>query len=80
MLHPFTIKLIKENSPNWFDKEVLEKLSSKNKLFKTFKRTRLAIDKVLYKIVKYDTLKLIEAQKKYSLMKNSQEVLTNLKR
>ena len=49
MLHPFIIKLIKENSPNWFDREVLEKLNSKNKLFKTFKRTRLAIDKVLYK-------------------------------
>ena len=31
---PSITKLIKENPPNWFDGEVLEKLSSKNKLFK----------------------------------------------
>ena len=38
---------------------VLEKLSLRNKRFKKFKKSRLHIDKELYKKSKYDALKLI---------------------
>ena len=49
---PYKTKRVKENTQNWFDGEVLEKLRSRDKLFKAFKKTRLHIDKELYKKAK----------------------------
>ena len=43
--------------------ELLEKLRSRDKLFKAFNKTRLHISKELYKKVKYDALKSIAAKK-----------------
>ena len=56
-------KRVKGNTQKWFDGEVLEKLNLRNKLFKKFKKSRLHIDKELYKISKYDALKLIASKK-----------------
>ena len=50
---------MKGNTHKWFNGEVLEKLNLRNKLFKKFKKSRLHIDKELYKKSKYDALKLI---------------------
>ena len=60
---PCKIKLVKGNNQNWFGGEVIEMLRSRNKLFKTFKKTRLHINKELYKKAKYDARKLIAARK-----------------
>ena len=60
---PCKTKRVKENTQNWFDGEVLEKLSSRDKLFKAFKKTRHHINKELYKKAKYDAKKLIAAKK-----------------
>ena len=54
---------MKGNTQKWFDGEVLEKLNLRNKLFKKFKKSRLHIDKELYKKSKYDALKLIASKK-----------------
>ena len=40
---------VKGYTQNWFDEEVLEKLRSRDKLFTPFKKSRLHIDKELYK-------------------------------
>ena len=48
----------------WFDEEVLENINTRDKLFKKFKKSRLHIDKELYKNAKYNTLKLITAKKR----------------
>ena len=53
----------KKNTQNWFDGEVLEKLRSREKLFKALKKKRLHIDKELYKKAKYEAQKLIAAKK-----------------
>ena len=45
-------KRVKGNTQNWFDGKVLEKFRSRDKLFKAFKKTRLHIDKELYKKAK----------------------------
>ena len=45
-------KRVKENTQKWFDGEVLEKLNLRNKLSKKFKKSRLHIDKELYKKIK----------------------------
>ena len=60
---PCQTKRVKGNIQNWFDGEVLEKLRSRDKLFKAFKKTRLHIDKELYKKARYDAQKLIAIKK-----------------
>ena len=62
-LAPYKSKRVKGNTQKWFDGEVLEKINQRNKLFKKFKKSRLHIDKELYKKSKYDDLKLIVSKK-----------------
>ena len=57
---PFKIKRVKGNT-KWF--EVLEKLNSRDKLFQIFKKSRLHIEKELFKKTKYEALKLIVTKK-----------------
>ena len=47
----------------WLDSEVLEKLNATDKLFKKLKKSRLNIDKELYKKAKQDASKLITTKK-----------------
>ena len=56
-------KRVKGNNQNWFDGEILEKLRSRNKSFKAFKKTRLYINKELYKQTKYVGKQLIAAKR-----------------
>ena len=60
---PHKSKRVKGNTQKWLDGEMLEKLNLRNKLFKKFKKSRLHIDKELYKKSKYDALKLIALKK-----------------
>ena len=60
---PYRNKWIKRNPQKWFDSEVLEKLNARDKLFNKFKKSRLNIDKELYKKAKYDASKLITTKK-----------------
>ena len=46
---PYKSKRVKGNTQKWCDGEVLEKLNMRKKLFKKFKKSRLHIDKELYK-------------------------------
>ena len=63
---PFKTKLVKRNTQKWFDGEVLEKVNSTDKLFKKFKKSRLHIDKELFKKAKYEALELITTKKQAS--------------
>ena len=60
---PYKTKRVKANTQKWFDREFLENLNTRDKLFKKFKKSRLHIDKELCKKAKYNTLKLIAAKK-----------------
>ena len=60
---PYKNKRVKGNTRKWFDGEVLEKLNLRNKRFKKFKKSRLHIDKELYKKSKYDVLKPTASKK-----------------
>ena len=59
---PFKTKRVKANTQKRFDREVLENINTRNKVFKKFKKSRLHINKELYKKAKYNTLKLITAK------------------
>ena len=76
---PYRNKRIKGNTQKWFDSKVLEKLNSRDKLFKKFKKSRLNIDKELYQKAKYDASKLITTKNKYSLKRTFQKQSANLK-
>ena len=60
---PCKTERIKGDTQNWFDGEVLQKLSLREKIFKKIERTRLHNDKELNKKTKYYPLKFIPAKK-----------------
>ena len=64
LVAPITSRGIKQNSKEWFDGEVAEKRSVRDKLFKKFKKSKLHIDKEIYKIAQYEVQKLISYKKK----------------
>ena len=77
---PFKIKRVKGNTQKLFDGEVLEKQNSRDKFFfQKFKKSRLHIDKELFKKAKYEALKLIATKRQAFLKKKSQKVLVNQK-
>ena len=61
---PVKSKGIKKNSQEWFDSEISEKLIIRDKLFKKYKKTRLHVDKEIYKRARYSVQNLIAKQKK----------------
>ena len=78
-INRFKTKQVKGNTQKWFDREVLEKLNSRDKHFQKFKKSRLHIDKELFKKAKYDALKLIATKNRLLLKKKSRKVLVNQK-
>ena len=64
LVAPIKLRRIKQNSQEWFDGEVAEKISVCDKLFKKFKKSKLHIDKEICKIARYEVKKLISYKKK----------------
>ena len=58
-------KRLLENIQKWFNGKVLEKLNLGNKLLKKLKKSRLHIDKELYKKTKHDALKVTTSKKPF---------------
>ena len=63
-LVPGKNKRIKGTLQNWFDAEIMEKISDRDKLFKKFKKSRLHVDKDNYKEARNEVQKLIHTKKK----------------
>ena len=61
---PVKNKRIKSNSQEWFGSEISEKLIIQDKLFKKYERTRLHVDKEIYKVARYSVQNLIAKKKK----------------
>ena len=61
---PLKTKKVKCNSQDWFDGEVAEKIAIRDKLFKKFKKSRLQIDKDLYRNARNDVESLLRSKKK----------------
>ena len=73
----FKTKRLRANTQKWFDEEVLENIINRDKRFKKFQKSRLYIDKDLYKKAKCNSLKITDAKNEHFLMINSQETLEN---
>ena len=76
---PVKSKRIKRNSQEWFDSEISEKLIIRDKLFKKYKKTRLHVDKEIYKRAQYSVQNLTAKKENNFLKTNSKSVLVNLK-
>ena len=72
---PCRNKKVKENTQKWFHGEVLEKLNSRDKLFKKFKIFRLNSNKELYKKAKYEASELITSNKQAFLEEKLSEMI-----
>ena len=55
---------MKDTSQNWFDVEIMAKISDRDKLFKKLKKSRLHVDKDNYKKARNEVQKLIRTKKK----------------
>ena len=60
---PVESKRIKRNSQEWFVSKISEKLMIWGKLFKKFKKTRLHVDKEIYKRARYNVQNFISKTK-----------------
>ena len=72
---PYRNKRIKRNTQKWFDTEVLEKVNARDKIFKKFKKSRLIIDKGLYKKAKYNASNLITTKEQAFFKENLSETI-----
>ena len=73
---PVKSKRIKRNSQEWFDSEISEKLIIRDKLFKKYKKTRLHVDKEIYKRAQYSVQNLIAKKKKEFFGKKLKECIS----
>ena len=69
----FKTARIKITSNEWFDREIAEKLSIRDKLFKKFKSSRLNIDWEIYKEARNDVQRTIKRNKKQYLKEELSE-------
>ena len=80
LVAPIKSRRIKQNSQKWFDGEVAEKISVRDKLLKKFKISKLHIDKEIYKITRYEVqiIKISHIRKRGFLRIGSMILLVNL--
>ena len=50
---PSKERRVKQNSQEWFDGEIADKIKNRDKLLKKFKKSKLQIDKDIYNIYNY---------------------------
>ena len=72
-LAPYKTIRAKNQSNEWFDGELAEKISIRDKLFKKFKKSKLHIDKLIYNEVKNTVQHLIKKKKKKLFSKKLEE-------
>ena len=64
---------MKNQSNEWFDGELAEQISNRDKLFKKFKRSKLHFDELIYKEAKNTVQRLIKEKKKKFFSKKLEE-------
>ena len=64
---------MKNQSSEWFDGELAEQISNRDKLFKKFKKSKLHIDELIYKEAKNTVQRLIKEKKKKFFSKKLEE-------
>ena len=55
---------VKNNTNEWFDGEIAEKITARDKLFREFKKSKLSVDKILCKETRNTVQALIKDKKR----------------
>ena len=83
---PFKTVRVKNNTSEWFDREIADKLHTRDELYKRFKLTKLHVDEEIHKKARNVVQNLIRKKKKAYLeeklkenTKNSKKTLENIK-
>ena len=76
---PVKNKRIKRNSEEWFDSEISEKLIIRDQLFKKYKKTRLHVDKEIYKRARHSVQNLIAKKKREFFEYKHKKCISKLK-
>ena len=69
-LAPYKTIRVKNKSNEWFDGELAEQISNRDKLFKKFKKSKPHIYELIYKEAKNTVQRLIKEKKKKFFSKN----------
>ena len=72
-LAPYKTISVKNQSNEWFNSELAEQISNRDKLFKMFKKSKLHIDELIYKEAKNSVQRLIKEKKKKIFSKKLEE-------
>ena len=72
-LAPYKTIRVKNQSNEWFDGELAEQISNRDKLFKKFKKSKLHIDELMHKEAKNTVQRLIKEKKKFFFSKKLEE-------
>ena len=72
-LTPYKTIRVKNQSHEWFDGELAEQISNRDKVFKKFKKSELYIDELIYKEAKNTVQRLIKEKKKKFFSKKLEE-------
>ena len=73
-LAPYKTIRVKNQSNEWFDGELAEQISNRDKLFKKFKKSKLHINELIYKEAKNTVQRLIKEKKIFFLKKLEENI------
>ena len=77
---PFKTVRVKNNTSEWFDGEIADKIHTRDKLYKRFKLTKLHVDEEIYKEARNVVQNLIRRKKKAYFENKLKENTKNLKK
>ena len=55
---------VKNNTNEWFDGKIAEKITARDKLFRKFKKSKIGVDEILYKEARNTVQALLKDKKK----------------
>ena len=75
---PIKERRMKQNSQKWFDGEIADEITNRDKLFQKFKKSKLHFDKDIYNAARYKVRKMIFNKNRSNFLKKL-NLLVNLK-
>ena len=67
---PMKERRVKQNSQEWFDGEIADRIQNRDRLFKKFTKSKLNVDKDIYNAVRYKLQKMIINKREHFLKTN----------
>ena len=61
---------VKQNSQEWFDVEIADRIQNRDRLFKKFTKSKLNVDKDIYNAARYKLQKMIINKREHFLKTN----------